>query len=49
MPWGEKKDESIILIFYAELEAEDFNGIKNKFSKVNAENVASMKVKIKWL
>lgn len=41
MPWGEKKDESIILIFYAELEAKDFNGIKNMFSKVSAENMGT--------
>lgn len=44
-----KKDESIILIFYAELEAKDFNRIKNMLGKVSAESVDSVNVKIKSL
>lgn len=38
MPWGERKHESIVLIFHAKLETKAFNGFKNMFSKVNPEN-----------
>lgn len=49
MPWGEKKHESIVLIFQAKFEAKAFNGFRNTFSKVTPENVDNMNVKIKRL
>lgn len=44
-----KRDESTILIFYAKLEAKDFDSIKNMFGKVSADSVGNDNVKIKRL